>query len=312
MPEFSKSEFKRVFSRIRKERLENWRRGRVPIRIPAGERAFEKLLTSYLTKTGFPSQELNKIRKHNDTELRRLSKKQKAEALRHSSSAKKTLRVVVEDWRAGMEQLAATQGGTSGPVGSAILPTPFLIWPTHGIYLDSTNVQPWNNWAKIKFDANDPSVQTEELGFYFFWQNPSDQFIFVDVETSPVLNGFCQANEHSGISTFASLILNVDLALFEWWNQPPTSPADESAQHQGVLSIGAFEQLFGGTQTQSVNENYRLGYSFFRIAPGGVAVFEVRLTIRADSVAGGDVHADFMSGAYEVLCPAVVLLGHGG
>jgi hypothetical protein len=312
MPEFNKSLFKRVFSRIRKERLENWRRGQLPRRVPADQRAFEKLLTSYLTKTGFPARELDKIRKHNETELLRLAKKQKTEAIRHSSSVKKTLRTGVENWRGTVGQLVSTQGGTSAPVGSAILPTPFLIWPTHGIYLDSTNIQPWNNRAKIKFDANDPNLQKEELGFYFFWENPSNHSILVDVQTSLVLNGFCQANEHSGISTFAWLDITTDLALFQWWNQPPDSPLDQQAQHQGVLSIGTFENYFGGTQTQAVNDDYDVRFSFFSIPPRGVVVYEVRLTIQAHSAGGGDVHADFLSGAYEVLCPAVVQLGYGG
>jgi hypothetical protein len=105
------------------------------------------------------------------------------------------------------------------------------------------------------------------------------------------------------------LDVGVDLNIYEYWNDPPTSPSGQPAQGVYVLRLtadggGIFG--LGGYDSGVATGNYDVIYRMLVVPPQGVVVFEVVLDIfhRTD---GGYIQIDFASGDFELMCPAVVM-----
>ncbi|HZO86709.1 MAG TPA: hypothetical protein VFB38_00115 [Chthonomonadaceae bacterium] len=285
---------------------------RLPIR--ANRRAVGNLLTPLLTKAGLELDEFEKIRAHNQAELRRLLEQQKAEAIQQSSSVKRTLRSEVASLHKLLQQVTTLAPPDAPPTSQpfyVLLETPFLIWPTHGIFLDDSHVEPVNSWAKISLSSGE-SAGYEELGFYFLWENPSDRVAVINVDAYIAVNGFCSAGANGGTfpdDRHSSLVLNVRLNPWQWWDQPPTQPMPQGDQSQQVLSLYAFAGGWfdvGDIEVQSIFRGYDLSYTSFIIPPNGVVVFETTLSISYGN-SEGFVQVDLASGDFEVLCPAVLI-----
>ena len=85
-----------------------------------------------------------------------------------------------------------------------MLDSPFLVWTRPLVALDDSTIEPWNSRAKILFTRSNYSRGwgtalledrgTEELSFYFLWDNPGDGWALVTIDGFLVLNGFCTAN----------------------------------------------------------------------------------------------------------------------
>lgn len=277
-------------------------------------RGGEKFLTSYLKKTGFEFDAYEKIRAHSQTELRRLLKEQQAAAVKRSSSVRKDLLYSLDSWRKTIDRFRDGTLSSNFVPTFAVVDTPFIIWPTNGLELIDSHIQPWNNTAKLNAQWQDISG-IENLRFIFVWENPSDSWTIVNVESNLVLNGSCDEFEEGGILSGSVSNLSVDarLNVWEWWNQPPTSPFPQPTQSQHVLSLtasggGFLSGLGGGTvESASVGGSFDLSRSLFLLPPNGVAVFETTLEFSYSNFDGGMVQINFASGDFEVMCPAVVI-----
>lgn len=280
----------------------------------ARRRAGEKLFTSYLRKTGFDFAAMEKLRTTNEAALRRVVKQQRAAAIKRSSAIKKELVATVAGWRKTIE------GFRDGALVSDFVPafevvaTPFIIWPTNDLELIDSQIQPWNNTAKINAQWR-KNFGMENLRFIFLWQNPNDRWVIVNVESNLMLNGACDEFEEGGFlsGSVSNLYVDARLNVLEWWNQPPTSPFPQATQGQHVLSLsasggGVLSNLGGGTvESASVAGTFDLSRSLFLIPPNGVAVFEVTLAFVYDNSDGGMVQINFASGGFQVMCPALVI-----
>jgi hypothetical protein len=277
-------------------------------------RAGEKLLASYLKKTGFAFDAYEKRRAQGQTGLRRLLKEQQAAAVKRSASVKKDLRHGVEGRRHAIEGFRSGTLISDFVPAFAVVDTPFIIWPTNGLELIDSQIQPWNNTAKINAQWRG-SYGSENLRFIFVWENPNDSWAIVNVESSLVLNGACDEFEAGGWLSGSVSNLNVvaSLKVWEWWNQPPTSPYPQATQTRPVLFLSAdgggfLSGLGGGTvKSASVGGTFDLSRSLFLLPPHGVAVFESTLTFTYENYDGGMIQVNFASGAFDVMCPAVVI-----
>lgn len=328
MQQFKESDIKPALAAIRDAR----RKHANPRRADLSERAnlletqqsFEKYFSSFLHKTGFEIDKFEKILAENQKISHRILERQKADAVKQSAVIQNMLRQGIVDRRKTMEYLSTL----TPPVPPAITPyyvvvdKPFLIWPTNGISLDDSSIEPWNSWAKITFDTNQQTVQfgdqtffdlylEEDLSFYFLWENPSDRYAVINVDGYLVFNGFCKTHAPGGVfagDREADLSVDARLSLLEWWNQPPTQPLGEADQSQGITSLSAYAgdtfDIHGTTRSEPVFRGRDLRYNLFLIPPQGVAVFELTSAFSYHiGLNGGDVHADFASGDFEIMSP---------
>jgi hypothetical protein len=209
-----------------------------------------------------------------------------------------------------------------------VLDKPFLIWavrdggqPT-SLLVDS-HLEAQNSWAKIYFSQLFESVflHSEEVGFYFLWQNDSAKDSVVNASTYLSLNGRITVNPRAGwiptiwwgTGTIGQIdgIVSAELTPLEWWNQPPTHPPMQADQYRVIREISATGDWTplaspGAGTADKISESYHLYHSMFRIPPGGSAVFEVRVQT---SVGGrnSSIDIDFANDGWSIVCPYVEL-----
>lgn len=317
-PKVTESQIKTALSAVdeaRRREDANLRRARLAERARVQSKA-EKLLTPYWRKTGLDVAAFEKIRAQAKIEMRRLAEQQKADAIKQSSSVRDRLRYGVDSWRKTIERFRvpnATLVSQFVP-GFVVIETPFIIWPTHGLEMDDSHIEPGNNWAKVKGQSQKSSGQ-ENLRFIFVWENPNDRFAAVNVASFLRLNGSCEASADGGTAGIfpggtSNLYLKAFLNVWEWWNQPPTNPVFRATQRREVLNLsadgGGWFGSVGAIEVRSVNGNFDLSYDLFVLPPNGVAVFEVTLLVDYEND-DGRIQLDFSSGSFEVMCPLVAV-----
>ena len=209
---------------------------RAPI-FSAGQRAAERLLTSSLARSDLDK--LEQIRAENRAESRRLLQAQQAEAAKESVAAKAAFRSAVDDQRNILGRLASS--AATPAVSQVVLDAPFLIWPspyTTDVFFDDYHIEPWNSWAKFKFNSQG-GLGLQEIIFYFLWENSTDKDVVINVDSWLMLNGYGQVNIPGNWfdDELASMSISGSLGLLEWWNQPPTSPPMQPDQFQTTVNL---------------------------------------------------------------------------
>ncbi len=245
------------------------------------KRALQNLIVSHLTKTGFDVEGFEKIRAAQQTELGRLAADHKTQAIARSTALKGEIQQTIDARLRAFDPLGAAPGAS---VSYELVNQPFLIWPTLGVFFDSSQIVPSNSWAKMKVDSTRSSGY-EEMSFYFLWQNPNDRVAVVNVDAYLVLKGHCQCGSDGGVfpgSRYSNLQLMSKLYLLEWWNQPPTQPIPQTDQFQQALYIstdtGGWSDP-GAIEFKDIFRGYDLRYTSFIVPPNGVVVFEVAAAV---------------------------------
>lgn len=268
----------------------------------------DALLAAALARTALDREKSEQLLADSGAEVARFVAGRRSAAGRRSTESRDAMRKVIDGRREAVAKLPPD------PVRYFALDTPFLIWPTLGMELDSTVVEPWNSRAECGLHAGNSggSEQTghEELTFYFLWENPRNRYSVANVDAFLVLNGFCDAVGHGGVlwgDRFSRLQVDATLRLMEWWNQPPTEPAPESGQVQRAVNLavdtGGFDD-FTHVEIADVFRGYDLQYGFFALPPHGVVVIEVSLAASYD-LQDGSVDVAFSGNGFDVLCPFV-------
>jgi hypothetical protein len=214
------------------------------------------------------------------------------------------------------------------------LNSPFLIWawradPQTGsgyTRLQDSHIEPGNSWAKIDTDYKVTKWGDRILGnadylvFYFLWGNPFGHDVVVNVSSYLMLNGSLLARAYAGFLGFdggeAELDVNVQLSLFEWWNNPATEPLFQPNQEHPVTTISVTGPIawLGNTWEDGSALPfgfYPVRYNMFRVPSGGTALFEVALRLYYFDVGNAQIWSDFYSNYpnndQKVLCPYVDL-----
>jgi hypothetical protein len=282
------------------------------------KRLAEQLLTSYLTKTGFEVDKLNKIIAQNEAKLRSIREIQKADAVKHSSSAKIALHQAADSKLKALEYLKTL---ISPPNPQHIIIDPFYVWQTHGTNLVDSNIEPHKSWAKIKVASNDKNGE-EELKFYFYWQNPSNGPAVINVDGFFILNGHCIAGSPTGWAWggfgggySTALYIVAYLELFEYWNNPFTYPLHQDDQIQYPLILEASESDWGfnvgDIEGTSLYRGCDIRYNYWAVPAHEIAIFQMCFGIQwLMSDDGGYIEADFATGDFEVMCPYALITAY--
>jgi len=279
-------------------------------------RAAEKLVTSFLEKSGFDLAKLNEIQTLNQAELGRIEEAQRVEAIRRSSDVKAAFRSAIENRRNIVANISSafTAGGMQQQP-TVVLDEPFLIWPAYpkhhdDLLFDTYNIESWNSWAKVKVQSKATGYEDlGEVNFYFFWENTSDSYAAINVDTWLMLNGYLEAEIPGSWFSLSPSDIGVAayLNILEWWNNPPTSPPDgpSGQQYQDVAYVGVYQGTFPDPVTSRSTRVFRtcdLSHDMELVPPHGSVVFEVGAGISYENRSGSTT-ADFDSGDYEVMCP---------
>lgn len=281
--------------------------------ILANQRAGWQLNEYFAVKHGFEdeSEKFDEILARNKAELSRIAYEQKVAAIKQSSSEMKAFIHAIDSKRQAFDTLISA-AELPRPFFVA-LDSPFLIWPTQGIELFDSHIDPYRSTAKITLDSG-RTFGYEELGFYFLYENPSDRFAVINVDGYMVFNGQLRVAQDGGFwpgDRHASISAAGRLHVFEWWNQPPTEPLTQADQTQQVASVatsgGGFGDV-GAIETKNVFRGVDLRHTLFVMPPHAVTVIEVSAAITYGTGSdSGHVNADFNSGDFQIMCPFVLI-----
>jgi|SRR5215472_13765891 len=285
-------------------------------------RAVEQVLRPFFTKAGLDIEKLDKMAAQNQSELRRIFQNHKAESAQRASLEMASIREGVQRRTRALQNLA----NLPMVPFTAITLQPIFIWQTHVDSFRDSHIEPGNNWVKFLIEASSGSLNTE-FSFVFLWENQRSDLAVVNVASSLVLNGACEAIAAPGVFSGDTSNLNLvaSLTLLGLWQPdpqnpelpPPTPPYQQSElQFLPGLSAqggGLFSSADVKSETFSAS-SYDLGYDFFLIPPQSSAVFEVSLGVEYDFPGGGGnisdyVVADFANNdlGYELMCPGLQL-----
>jgi hypothetical protein len=265
------------------------------------------LLAAQLARSGIDTRDLAELQTQGADAADRILESHRAAGGLRSAAARNTALRGIRTRREALQQLAA------GPQYVA-LDTPFLIWPTNGIDLDDSVIEAWGSWAKfelyVRNHGGTSQTGQEELGFYFLWENPSDNTAYVDVDAFLVLNGVCSALAEGGTfpgDRYAKVDTDATLKIFEWWEQPPTQPLPQTDQVQraSTLSVdrgGWFD--YTHVEIDDVFRGFDLRYELFAVPARAVVVFEVSCAFSYE-LETGLVWNYFTIDDHEVICPFI-------
>jgi hypothetical protein len=279
-------------------------------------RTAQKVLTPYWRKTGLEVAAFETARANAQVERRRLVDQQLAAVRKQSVSVAKMLRDGARSWHETVDRLRLPDVSLTSPFvpGYIVIDKPFIIWPTNGLELEDSHIEPGNNWAKISGQSSKGSGE-ENLRFIFVFENPNDSFTAVNIASYLRLNGSCRASADGGTAGIfpggsSHLHLKAFLNVWEWWNQPPTRPVGEATQTRDVLNLsadgGGYFESVGDIEVQAVSGNFDVTYQLFVLPPNGVGVFEVTLLVSYDND-DGEIAVYFASDSFEVMCPLVAV-----
>lgn len=243
----------------------------------------------------------------------------KADAVAQSAARAESLRRLVGDQLARLDGLVATTGtATTQYLG---LNTPIEIWTTDGLNLESSTIQPNNSRAKFHFDASFyhglygaylTEMQYVWLHFYYLWFNPRpDAPAVVTLNAVMILNGSCSAHSQSGLfkQGKAALTLDPTLDLVQPWTQPISSAPPQAGETQNALTLIADSTGFlASDQTvhAAVFRGFILTYDQAIVPPAQYLIIDVALKLGL-ATNNGEVHADFATNEFDVMCPWVTL-----
>jgi hypothetical protein len=265
--------------------------------------------------------ELNQIREQYQAEARRLHEAEKNKAIERSSGQLAMLQSSIATRREATENIASTRrqrGRALDPEFNfdfIVLDQAGLILPVGDATVTAESIASWNNVAKVvsKFPSFSGNFLNEVAGveFVFAWTNPDIHSVVLNVESYLAVNGFCTAGADGGFIANNSTLLDVVvfLQLFIDPNQPtfpPSQPGQNILAGEVFANGGGFFGL-GEVRSLAVAGNYDVIYRNFIVPGNSVAVFRVTLSSSVTADGGGFAAADFASGAFRVMCPALFL-----
>jgi hypothetical protein len=314
MPEYNKDEIRAALSKARDARRQYMSLLREPElsersrKTDLQRRQSEKIAASILRSAGIGPDELEKLRSETHAVMKRLLEEQNAAAIKRAPTVRNQLQAEVDSWRIAKERLAGRSPDRLPGFNVAIIDTPVFVFFSDGFNFQSLNVAPWNTVAKISgawYDADQGGF--DDVQFVFAWENPTDRYAVVNVESYLTMNGNCAAWADAGFFGHTSLLaVDVELIILEYWNRPPTIPPWESSQFMNILDLRVYSGWIANFERRSLYGPYDLLYKQFILPPRGVAIFT--LTAGIDHFTdGGYTSIDFASGNFEIKCPAMVV-----
>ena len=259
------------------------------------------MLASYAVKSGLDLDRFEQINATNQADLRRAVDAKKAAAVKQSPATMQALHQQVAGRRKALEYLA-NQAAAPPATTNVVLESPILIWPTAGLVVDSSSIEPWNSTAKFRVQSSN-SYGSPALSFWYIWVNRDEKFALINVAGMLAVNGFCLAASDGGVLPgfrVSAVEIDANLALLDGAsNVPQTSPIQNvvfvSTHTGGLFASNAIDW-------QTVFDGYILQFSELIVPPGELVLIEVVLTVNYISD-DGNVDVDFSSGDFNVMSP---------
>jgi hypothetical protein len=271
-------------------------------RLQKSRQASENMLSGFLREAGLEVEKFQALQEQHSMQLERIVEEHKTDALRRASRQRDTLHSSILEQSDALRTLGSRDDFFPHP--SFSLDTPFLIWRTPLLSLDSAAV-PFGSWAKFKV-ATSARRSADKVGFYFYWVNPSSDYAVINAATFMSATGHLKSHAPWGIGVNTSWVLAT--ALFGLWFGFPrdvdgSSYATEWLGATGAYGGGTFQP--GSTNASAISAGVSLSKTMFAVPPGNVVVFEVALQVDYENN-DGNIEADFESGDFRITCPVVV------
>jgi hypothetical protein len=261
---------------------------------------------SLLSKSGVNVAEFQKTADEYRIEMRKLAEQNAAKAIAQSPAIQKSLQADLAARSEAVKLLQQLATPDSSPI---VLPSPFLIWQSIGVQLDNYQIQPYNNWAKLKHHAT--SQGSGEVTFYYFWEAPDDVDTVFTVNTVAGVHGHLEADDNTTYWLFShqatTLDISLELSPFNW-SQDSNNPLPGETEYPAELSAygSGWPISVGAIVSQDVFRGYDLGVTDILVHPGQLMVFEVIMTMQY-AMGDGSIDVDFSSGDFQVMCPYVII-----
>ncbi len=271
----------------------------------------------YLARAGLDTVGLERDLATAREENRRRADDAMAAAMSQSAAQADRLSAVVKDRQAALEALAVP--GPPAAIQYTALDSPVEIWTTDQLQLASSSIIPWNSRAKVSYDgklygngwqyAILEAAGTEELHFYFLWQNQRAGYAIVTVDAYLVLNGYCTVHSRGGVVDGGEAQLSADAAvdLIQTWTVPISSPVSQPGQTQRALDLAVDSHGWlsdDHTKEAFVYRGFDLRYEQAIVPPGQYLIIDASVAFNY-AFLNGEVDADFASAAFDISCPFV-------
>jgi hypothetical protein len=304
MKTFSKAELRKAILEAESERSKHPAAPRPTdaqrLRLQKSRQGSETLVSQFLMDAGLDLKKLETLHERRTAELDRIVEKHKTDALRRASRKKDPVRATLVKQSQAWRDLAPR--GDFFPYPSFSLDTPFLIWTTPLLPLDSAAV-PFASWAKFRVATSESGSQ--KVSFYFYWPSPYTDYAVIDAATYMSATGHLRAHAPWTVGVNTSEVYAT--AVFGIWFGVPRDVWSPSYETAFLGATGAFGSTFTGGDVEgySISAGVGLNETMFAVPPRNVVVFEVGLIIDYDND-DGNIEADFEHGEFQIACPVVV------
>jgi hypothetical protein len=270
-------------------------------------KAVAKLLGGAVPELAKARKEFAAIAAEDAAQLAKQVKTFDAEAQRQVRANRPILKRAIAERIKAIKEVAALPG-VAGSAQYFFLNKPFLIWPTLGLQMDDYAYVPANSWAKVHA-INDTSANLG-LRFYYLWTNPHNAYSVVNIGGFLILNGKCQAAAGDGFwpgDRYSKMVIEAKLEIYEWWNQPPTSPVPQMDQSISIKTLEADQGGFGAVgdiEPATFFRAYGLSYSLMLVPPLATVVFAFNASFTCtNGTDSSQTEVDFASGNFQIGCP---------
>jgi hypothetical protein len=272
----------------------------------------EQLLISYAERTGFPVDELNRLRAERQAERRRLL------AIQTTTGAQVT----------DEEEAAFVHGVRSRHAASGAPPTPSAVVTLNqpdGISAQHTNpvqpidvernIEPFNSSARVLIQDVHSGGDTAVVAFQFTWANASTFLAFISISTLLRFTGFVQAQSDTGFFGVDPVSTNLVAALDVTGSDGTSVNVTGNIRQQvGGFRVRGGDWPFGDADSQLQSFTaaaFGLGTNFFAVQAGDAVMISVQLSLGYDIEdtvffdSGNFVVFDFWSTQFNrrVSCP---------
>lgn len=208
------------------------------------------------------------------------------------------------------ESLETLQAIPSG-AKRTLLNVPFQIVTTPGLTVEQSQMVPSGSFTRFKFDTNQRSG-SQSVQFDYFWQNLSGKTVVLDILGMLMFSGHLQVRSSGGFfagDRYCRADLEAKLKVVEFFNSPAARVVESASALALYCSSGS---MFGDAASKSatVFRGFGLQGHLLIVPTDGVLVFTMEALLRHRGGQNGStrVRADFASGDFRVMSPAVLVI----
>ncbi|MFN8570808.1 MAG: hypothetical protein U0132_02050 [Gemmatimonadaceae bacterium] len=259
-------------------------------------RALEKLGTDWLKSSGFDMNKAKALRAQRNAEWERMTPKASADAAKRWSAHVKQQHAAAAAWATNVA--APPVAGPSGD--SFFLAKPISILASDQSMLKQINIEPENSFAKAVVDRKSGNVDT--FSFIFGFRNGATTPFLFDFDTLLNISGNLRMNAG------AALIGNGGVVVVDAKLDVLTATQATDTQNVAFLRVLSDGPPFFGGETGEKT----FALTRFLTAPGifldadDIVVLIVSMVV-SSGLDGTHLVADFNTGNFRALCPAVLI-----